>query len=105
MKLTNYYIHPNDNRYLVFEFAEKSYADHFENLLKNGDCWFERHQEDDVVFFGVEKSKSKEVMNMNFRTYGHFRNPMITNGWYKYLLLIITFIFIIFALVGYYKSR
>lgn len=107
LRLTNYFIHPTDNRYQVFVFKEDIYADYFEDLLKREAIEYERHLDDaeNEILFGIHKKYQKQAMHSNFLTHAKFRRPFIGNRLVKYSLLIITFGIIIFAFVGYLRTR
>ena len=107
MKLTNYYEHPSDNRYLVFEFRSEEKAVHFENQLTEASIPFEKHIERDqdvLIFYGVSKQFDKSSMRANFITHGAFRKPLINNRLAKYALLLFTLFMVILAIIGYLKS-
>lgn len=107
MKLANYYLHPGDNRYLVFEFAEDTHADYFAALLEAQKIVYERHDADrdatGYIMFGVHKDHQREVLKANFMTHGHFRKPLLPRRWMSYLLVGFTLLMTILALIGYYK--
>ena len=107
VRITNYFIHPADNRYYVFVFREKIHADYFENLLHERNIEYERHYDDenDEILFGVHKQYKKETLNCNFLAHAKFRRPFIRSPWVKYILLIVTFAMTALAIAGYFLSR
>ncbi len=107
LRITNYFVHPVDNRYMVFVFRQKLYADYFEELLKKENITFERHfeEQDREILFGVHKRFQRKALNANFLTHAKFRKPFISNRLVKYSLLIITFGMIALAIVGYIRTR
>lgn len=107
LRITNYFVHPGDTRYMVFVFKQDIYADYFEDLLEEENITYERHldEEETEILFGVHKRFQRKALNANFLTHAKFRKPFINNGLVKYLLLIITFGVIILAIVGYFRTQ
>lgn len=109
MKLTNYYEHKGDSRYMVYEFYVDERADHFEKLLIERRVEYERFFDEDasppVVLFGVNKRFQTQGNESNFLTHAHFRSPMIRNKFARYALLIITIGMVALALYGYFVTR
>lgn len=106
MNLTNYFDHPGDNRYIVFQFALEDHADHFENLLKEADVIYERHWDEEVekTLFGINKRYRKEASRCNFLTHAAYRKPFIGNAWFKWSILLVTAGILILGIIGYLKS-
>lgn len=106
LRLTNYFVHPSDNRYLVFLFKQEIHAAHFVEQLENEDIKYERHLDDNNdILFGVHKRYQKQALKMNFLTHGEFRRPLINNKVLKYALLIFTFGIVAFAIYGSFVSK
>ena len=45
IRLTNYYLHPGDNRYMVFEYREEEHASYFKSKLEREGIPYEDHLE------------------------------------------------------------
>jgi hypothetical protein len=108
MRLTNYYEHPGDNRYYVFEFPTDEIADEFENYLRQRAVAFERHFDADEspnILFGVKRDFLRDAMWCNNMVYAAHRQPFITNVFFRWALLVITATFIALAFIGYFKSQ
>lgn len=99
--ITNYHEYKYDNRYMVYEFTTEEHADHFASLLKDRDVSFERHLEEEKILFGVEKRYRNQSDKCNFLTHAAFRKPMIRNKAARYVLLIVTLLFIALGIVSY----
>jgi hypothetical protein len=109
IRFTNFYEHPEDSRFYVYEFFHEYIADYFEELLVSRGVTFERHfavdSDPQVYLFGIAKSYLSESNKCNYLTHAHFRKPLIANVWLKWATLIITLGLVALALVGYLQSR
>jgi hypothetical protein len=101
--ITNYREYKYDNRYMVYEFSSEEHADHFASLLNERDVIFERHLEDEKILFGVEKRYRSQSDKCNFLTHAAFRKPMIPNKVARFVLLIVTLLFIALGILSYFK--
>ena len=86
MRLTNWYTHPADNRYHVFEFRDVEMAREFESDLVQEDIAFEKapveplQSGEGMVFqFGVHRSVFKEALRVNHLLHGRHRAPFIAH--------------------------
>lgn len=107
LRITNYFVHAGDNRYMVFVFKQEQFANHFEDLLKQENIDFERHfdEQEHEYLFAVHKRFQRKALNANFLTHAKYRKPFISNRWVKYSLLIVTLGMIVLAIVGYIRTR
>jgi hypothetical protein len=108
MRLTNYYEHPGDNRYYVFEFTTEELADEFEAYLNQRSVRFERHfdaEESRNILFGVSRDLLRDAMWCNNMVYAKHRQPFISNRFFRWFILLATAGFIALALIGYFKTR
>lgn len=108
MRLTNYYEHPGDNRYYVFEFANDELANEFEQHLNTREVGFERHfdaEESRNILFGVKRDHLRDAMWCNNMVYARHRERFIPNGFLRWFLLLVTAGFIGLAIIGYFKTR
>ena len=103
----NYYEHPGDNRYYVFEIrgVEKSIT--FEAYLEEFDVSFEKmvEEEGDKILYGVLKSRFSDALKANNLTEAKYRRPMIDEPILRYFLVIFMFVVLGLALVGYFKTH
>lgn len=108
MQLTNYYDHPSDNRYMVYQFYESEHADAFEAMLVADKVVFERFLDEEEerprILFGVHKTHKKRSNHANFMVHAKYRSPFIPNVILRYSVLIITIVMIAMAVIGYIKS-
>ena len=108
MNLMNYYIHPADNRFYVFEFRDVQRTIHFEGLLADYNISFEKFVDDEGEFtefkYGIAKADFKQALRANNLTEAKYRKPMLSEPWMRYLLVITMAVLIGFAFYGYMVS-
>ncbi|MDX1653460.1 MAG: hypothetical protein R3277_13260 [Brumimicrobium sp.] len=103
--LVNYVPHPSNPNYVVFRFADKKRADHFEELLKEKNIWFEKDTEQTkrkfYYLFGVSKRDFRSVQSINFAVESKNRSFLIPNAYFRWLVLLISVGMVVLAVVGY----
>ena len=111
MRLTNWYTHPADNRYHVFEFRDAEMAEEFERDLVRGDIAFEKAPieaassgEGIVLKFGVHRSVFKEALRVNHLLHGRHRQPFIAHVGLRWLMLLVTAGMVVLAAIGWMRS-
>jgi hypothetical protein len=108
IKLTNHQDHPTNKAYRVFFFYKKEQADYFKNMLKEEDIFFEydvdENKKGEIFLFGVRKTDNLKVSELNYQTLGKFRAPFIKQKWAQYLVILLSFFIIIFALISFFKN-
>lgn len=111
MRLTNWYTHPVDNRYHVFEFRDAQLAEEFEGDLIREGIEFEKapieaaqHGEGVVLQFGVHRTAFKEALRVNHLLHGRHRRPFIAHVGLRWLMLLVTAAMVVLALVGWMRS-
>ena len=110
MRLTNYFIHPADNRYYVFSFREETQSVIFRHSLEDQAIPFEFHVDDELEYgakylFGVPRTHFQEALRQNHLLYAEIRSPFIPNKFFRWLLLFITGIFLLFAILGALSTK
>ncbi len=109
MRIVNFYEHPGDNRYTVFQYGLKEHADHFQMLLEERNIPFERYldeeQDPPVVLFGIENVHRGNAENCNYLCHAKYRRRMIPNRFLGVLMVIVTGLFVLLAIIGYLKTR
>jgi len=100
MRWTNYFIHPGDNRYYVFSFAEPEHAEEYEEMLRTEEVPFERHEEDGQWLFGVPRSHFRKALHCNHLVHANHRTKFIPVDGLRYTLLVVTGAVLAVALVG-----
>ncbi|MDG1767517.1 MAG: hypothetical protein P8H98_12045 [Flavobacteriales bacterium] len=109
MRIVNFYEHPADNRYTVFQYGLEEHADHFQSLLEERKIPFERYLDEEVdppvTLFGVANSHRGDAENCNYLCHARYRRRMIPNRFLGVLLVLVTGLFVLLAIVGYIKSR
>lgn len=90
----------------VFFYTEAMHSDYFKELLKSKTISYEFQidEAENKFYFGIDKRNMKEARHLNYLVFARFRKPFIPHRTSKYLLIIITLLFIILALIGYLKS-
>jgi len=101
--LTNWRDHPTQKKYMVFFFDKADRADHFESLLKAESIWYERHT-DEREWFAVLKSNQDRVKRLNHLTIGKYRQRFIPNSVFRYFVLILSFIVLALAIIGFFRN-
>jgi hypothetical protein len=107
-RITNYYEHPTDNRYVVFHYYKNEQAQTFEDLLLKNNIRFEKHIEDEnayIILFAIPKTHYKECVKYNFIAIGTHRKPFIPNRYLGYFLILLIAAAITLAIIGYLKSK
>ena len=108
MKLKNYYDHPGDNRYVVFEFKYQLYAKEFKEYLEQDEIPFEEFYEEyegqESWKFGIHNAYQTRAEKGNFLVHGRHRKPMLPEKWMRWVLLMVTAAFVVLALIGYLKG-
>lgn len=108
MRFTNYFDHPADNRYTVYQYHLTEHADYFEELLRDRDVPFERFLDtesgDPKILFGIKKTFYSEAMYCNNMCHAKYRKPFIPVKWLRYALLIFVFGMIGLAIWGFIRS-
>ena len=110
MRLTNYFIHPADNRYYVFSFREENHSVIFKDSLENQSIPFEFHEDDKLEYgakylFGVPRTHFQEALKQNHLLYADVRSPFISNTYFRWLLLVITGVFLLLAILGALSTK
>ena len=98
--------HPTNRNISVFFYTESIHSDYFKELLKSNSITYEFQvdESDGKFYFGVDKRDFKTARKLNFLVFAKFRKPFIAYAPARYLLVILTLIFIILAFVGYLKQ-
>ena len=111
MRLTNWYTHPADNRYHVFEFRDMEMGEEFERDLTQAGIAFEkapieRTKSGDGVLlpFGVHRSVFKDALKVNHLLHGRHRGPFIPHRGLRWAMLMVTAGMLGLALVGWMRS-
>lgn len=114
MRWTNWYLHPADNRYYVFEFRDVSLADEYEGRLQAGGVGFEREDplsqgdssagEEVVHRFGVHRKDFKDALRLNHLLHGEHRSPFIPHAGLRWGMLAVTAGVVMLALWGWLQS-
>ena len=109
MRLTNWYTHPADNRYHVFEFRSTELADEYESELTKSGIPFERapsEPEGDGVLerFGVHRTEFQAALRVNHLLHGRHRRPFIPHAGLRWAMLIITAAVLGLAIMGWMST-
>jgi hypothetical protein len=107
--LVNFTRHPSNSRYVVFRFADEKRAVSFENELTTRKIWFEKGLEEKkqkkYVLFGIHQNDFNAVQKINFEVEAKHKKHIIPNVYFKWTLLILTFLFVSLAIFGYCKRN
>jgi len=111
INLTNYYEHPADNRYYIFEYRDVEKAMNFEDLLTDYNVEFEKLVEDESentvwkTLYAIAKSDFSAALKANSLTEAKYRSPLISNVYARYAFIIIMMGFLVLAFIGYILSN
>lgn len=110
VQLLNYKDHPEDTKYLVFQFYTIEMAIAFEQYLTLANIPFEKDEDIDDrnyprYLFGVRKVHQKEAIRCNNKVMAAHKQKFIPQKGMRLGLLIFTFLMILFALSGYLISK
>lgn len=106
MRWTNWYSHPGDNRYHVFEFRSKELADEYQRDLELAGIDFERApaESDGLERFGVHRTEFQAALRVNHLLHGRHRRPFIANSVLRWIMLLTTAAVVGLAVVGWISS-
>lgn len=108
MRLVNWYPHPADNRYQVFEFRSRELAEEFARDLKEEGIEAERGERqeegDTVALFGVHRDQFKAALRVNHLLHGRHRRPFIAHRGLRWAMLLITALAVGLGVMGWMKS-
>lgn len=104
MRWVNHYTHPGDTRYHVFVFREEEYVKRFQCRCEQEGIPFERHEEEDEVFFGIAKTHFKEALHANHLVHAELRSHFIPSRSWRWGLLVFTGAMLALALLGWLTS-
>jgi len=107
--LTNYRPHPTSDRHVVFFFKDLTTADEFEGLLKKEGIGYERDEEEGDegqvrYLFGVRRHELEAAKTLNYTAIGLHRKSFISDPIIKWVTILIFFIALAMALIGFIKS-
>ena len=104
IRLQNFYDHPTQKQYTVFQFHRMEMADFFEAQLQTAGIEYEKATEDGLprkFLFGVHKRNIQEARTINNLTMGKFRSKFIPNRYFRIFMLLLTFTVITLGLLGF----
>lgn len=109
MRWTNWYLHPGDNRYHVFEFRSAALADEYQADLEEAGIAFERAPREEeqgavVERFGIHRSDFQAALRVNHLLHGRHRRPFIPNAGLRWAMLLITGAVLGLAIMGWMSS-
>ena len=109
IKLTNHNDHPTNKAYKVFFSSIKK-----NNLIISRRFWKKKifflnmvkmKTKRKIFLFGVRKNDNLKVSELNYRTLGKFRDPFIKQKWAQYLVILLSFFIVLFAIISFYKNK
>jgi len=105
----NYTAHPENNKYVVFRFADPKRATSFEEKLNEGQIWFEKSMEErrgrEYALFGIHQTDFKRVQQINYQVEAKHKQFIIPNKFFRYALLIFSAVVMTLTIIGYIKSK
>ena len=108
MRLVNWYPHPADNRYQVFEFRSRELAEEFARDLEGEGIDAERGERQEeggtVALFGVHRDQFKAALRVNHLLHGRHRRPFIAHRGLRWAMLLITALAVGLGVMGWMQS-
>lgn len=105
---TNWRNHPTRKKYIVFFYRTEAESAFFETLLIEHKIWFEKDTNEESekarFLFGVKRDDLKTVKHLNNLAIGRYRKPFMPNKGLKYFVMIISFIVLTLAIIGFLRS-
>ena len=109
LKLTNHKDHPTNKAYKVFFFYKKEQSEYFKEMLDKNNIFYEfgidENNQRKVFLFGIRKSDNAQVLEINYITFGKFRDTIIRQKWAQYTVILLGIIIIIFSVFSYFKNQ
>ncbi len=108
LRLRNYFDHPVQRNYIVFQFYNLEMAEAFQLTLIENNIEYERDDEEESVpkrvLFGIHKTYADQAKELNNITIGKHRKPFVANPYLKWFMLIIVAGAITLSIIGYLKN-
>lgn len=105
IRLHNAYEHPEQNRYMVYEFKDEKAGIYFEQMLLSKDIPYEKDETDKSIYrFGIHKKYAKLSNEINSTTLLKHKEPFIPVASLRWFVFAITIVLLSIAIVGYVKS-
>ena len=105
----NYVTHPENNKYIVFRFADSARSDSFEKELVAEKIWHEKSDEEKrgktYDLFAIHTSDFKKVQQINYKVEAGHKKYIISNKPIRIIVLIFGLVVLTLTLVGYFKSK
>jgi hypothetical protein len=109
LNITNQQPHPDRKGYEIYYFRTPEQANHFEELLKEKDLFYERGEQGQssstVYLFGVKTKDIEKIDPLNYLALGRFRKPMIPDKKARWVVVLIGLGLLLFALIGFFLSN
>lgn len=111
INLMNYYEHPGDNRYYIFEYRKVEKSINFETLLDDYSIDFEKFIEEETedkvwkALYAISKKDFNMALRANNLTEAKYRTPIIGNVFVRYMFVILMVGLIGLSIYGYLKSN
>lgn len=105
VNFTNYFDHPQDNRYVVFRFQKESWRAHFEQQITQANVPFEIMEESDEhdrnwTYYGIHKDYKEQAFKANNMTSARFRQKFIPNTWFRWGVVLFGLLATAFAILS-----
>jgi hypothetical protein len=109
LNITNQQPHPDQKGYEIYYFRSREQADHFEELLKEKELFYERDEQrqssSTIFLFGVKTKDIEKIDPLNYLALGRFRKPMIADKNARWVVVFIGLGLLVFALIGFILSN
>ena len=103
--LANWEEHPTDSRYFIFRFNKIEFAKNFEERLRTESVKYNSHEEDDQHMFAIGSNDFEKARKLNYLVMAEHREPMISNGFLRWSLVLFVIAAVTIAFIGHCNKR
>lgn len=108
IRLQNYYEHPSQRSFMVYEFAKEEAGIYFEQMLINANIPYEKGTEErrgiNYHLFGVHKKHKISVEKINTDTLIKHKTSFLPDRGLQWFTFAFTLAILALAIIGYLKS-
>ncbi|MBU2018727.1 MAG: hypothetical protein KJ941_03690 [Bacteroidetes bacterium] len=105
----NYTTHPENNKYIVFRFADVNRANSFESELKLNSIWFEKSDDDKrgkkYDLFAIHATDFKKAEKINYKVEAMHKKYIISSKPIRIAVFLFSLIVMTLTIIGYFKSN
>jgi hypothetical protein len=104
LDLSNFRDHPTEKNFIVFFYTNQETALYFESLLILNNIIYDKDTDSNRMYYAISRKQFKLCQELNNQALNKFRKPFIPQKSLRYFVLVLFFLFILVAVIGYLKS-